>query len=45
MLPSLSFEPGAHVNYQEAVLHIHDGMPKFRDMPKEMGGSGITVPE
>jgi len=29
-----------HVNYQETVLHIPDGLPKFRDMPAEMGGSG-----
>jgi hypothetical protein len=45
MLPQLKFEPGVHVNYQETVLHIHDGKPKMKDMPKEMGGSGITLPE
>jgi hypothetical protein len=45
MLPQLKFEPGVHVNYQETVLHIHDGKPKFKDMPKEMGGSGINLPE
>ena len=45
MLPSLKFEPGVHVNYQETVLRIHDGKPKFKDMPKEMGGSGITLPD
>ena len=37
--------PGVHVNYQETVLHIHDGKPKLKDMPKEMGGSGISLPE
>jgi hypothetical protein len=45
MLPQLNFEPGVHVNYQETVLHIHDGKPKFKDMPKEMGGSGINLAE
>jgi hypothetical protein len=45
MIPSLRFQPGVHVNYQETVLHIHDGLPKMKDMPKEMGGSGITLPE
>lgn len=45
MLPTLKFEPGVHVNYQETVLRIHDGKPKFKDMPKEMGGSGVTLPE
>ena len=45
MLPEVKFEPGLHVNYQEAVLHIHDGLPKMKDMPSEMGGSGETLPE
>jgi hypothetical protein len=45
MLPELKFEPGVHVHYQETVLPIRDGKPKFKDMPKEMGGSGINLPE
>jgi hypothetical protein len=45
LIPSLPFEAGVHVNYEETVLHIHDGKPKMKDMPKEMGGSGITLPE
>ena len=45
MLPRLKFEPALHVNYQETVLHIHDGKPKMKDLPKEMGGSGVTLPE
>ena len=45
MIPTLAFKPALHVNYQETVLHIHDGLPKMRDMPKEMGGSGIALPE
>lgn len=45
MLPTLAFKPGVHVNYQESVLHIHDGATKMKDMPKEMGGSGETLPE
>jgi hypothetical protein len=45
MLPTLEFEPAVHVNYQETVLHIHDGKPKMKDMPTEMGGSGATLPE
>jgi hypothetical protein len=27
------------------VLSIRDGLPKMKDFPKEMGGSGITLPE
>jgi hypothetical protein len=34
-----------HVNYGETVLHIHDGLPKQKDFPKEMGGSGVSLPE
>jgi hypothetical protein len=44
-IPSFPFKPGLHVNYQETVLHMHDGLPKMRDFPKEMGGSGVTLPE
>jgi hypothetical protein len=25
------------------VLPIRDGKPKFKDMPKEMGGSGVNL--
>jgi hypothetical protein len=45
VLPTLAFEPGVHVNYQETVLRMHDGKPKFKDVPAEMGGSGQNVPE
>ena len=45
MLPKLEFEPGLHVNYQETVLRIRDGKPKMKDMPAEMGGSGVSLPE
>jgi hypothetical protein len=45
MLPGLRFDPGVHVHYQESVLPIRDGKPKFKDMPGEMGGSGATLPE
>jgi hypothetical protein len=34
-----------HVNYQETVLPIKDGLPKQRDFPKEMGGSGELMAE
>lgn len=45
LIPTLPFEAALHVNYDETVLHIHDGKPKLKDMPKEMGGSGVTLPE
>jgi hypothetical protein len=45
LLPELRFVPGVHVNYAEAVLPVRDGLPKQHDFPKEMGGSGVTLPE
>ena len=44
-IPSLDFKPGLHVNYQETVLPMKDGLPKFRDFPADFGGSGETLPE
>jgi hypothetical protein len=45
VIPDLDFEPGVHVFYSEKVLSVHDGLPKMKDMPSEMGGSGETLPE
>jgi hypothetical protein len=45
VLPSLAFEPGLHVHYESTVLRIRDGLPKLKDVPAEMGGSGETLPE
>ncbi len=45
VIPGLPFKPSKHVNYQEAVLRIKDGLPKFKDFPAESGGSGELVPE
>ena len=42
-IPTIDFKPAVHVNYQAAVLPIKDGLPKFRDFPKEFGGSGETM--
>ena len=44
-LPTLAFVPGVHVNYAETVLPMKDGLPKLKDFPSELGGSGETVPE
>jgi len=44
-IPDFPFQPAVHVNYQETTLHIKDGLPKLKDFPAEMGGSGDTLPE
>lgn len=45
MIPTLAFKPGLHVSYSEKMVSIKDGLPKMKDFPKEMGGSGVTLPE
>ena len=45
VLPTLDFQPGVHVNYESTVLPMKDGLPKMRDFPSELGGSGETLPE
>jgi hypothetical protein len=39
------FAPGVHVNYAEAVLPVNktDSLPKQKDYPSEMGGSGVLL--
>jgi len=45
IIPDMPFTPQLHVHYQESVLPIKDGLPKMKDVPAEMGGSGETLPE
>jgi hypothetical protein len=45
VIPSFPFTPAVHVNYQETVLHLRDGLPKQKDVPAEMGGSGTLIAE
>jgi len=44
-IPTLEFKPGVHVNYAETVLPMRDGLPKLKDFPAELGGSGDVVAE
>jgi hypothetical protein len=45
VLPTLAFKPTVHLNYEETVLSMKDGLPKLKDFPAEIGGSGETMPE
>ena len=40
LLSDLDFKPTVHINYENSVLPIRDGLPKFKDMPEDWGGSG-----
>jgi hypothetical protein len=44
-IPDFPYKPHVHINYGERVLDIKDGLPKLKDFPKEMGGSGEVMPE
>jgi len=44
-IPGVEFKPGVHVNYAETVLPMKDGLPKLKDFPKELGGSGEAIAE
>ena len=45
VLPTLAFKPSVHIFYGEKAVSIKDGLPKMKDIPKEMGGSGVTLAE
>ncbi len=45
VIPGFAFAPTVHVNYQSTVLRMRDGLPKFADIPVEMGGSGELLAE
>jgi hypothetical protein len=45
-LPSaVTFQPTVHLNYEDTILHVTDGLPKLRDFPAAIGGSGQTMAE
>jgi hypothetical protein len=45
VIPDLRFKAALHVNYENTVLPMRDGLPKQKDVPAEMGGSGVLLPE
>jgi hypothetical protein len=44
-IPTFPFKAGVHVNYAESVLPMKDGLPKMKDFPPELGGTGSMIPE
>ena len=45
LVEGLEFKPGLHVNYESTIMSMKDGLPKFKDFPEDLGGSGETLPE
>jgi hypothetical protein len=44
-IPEFSFKPGVHVNYAQTALRMKDGLPKLKDFPAELGGTGEALLE
>lgn len=44
-IPTFPYQAAIHVRYGETRLPIKDGLPKMKDLPSEMGGSGISIAE
>ena len=45
VMPGFKHEPALHVHYGNKSISVKDGLPKFKDMPSDFGGSGDTLPE
>lgn len=45
VIPDLEYSPEVHVHYQETRLRLKDGLPKMKDVPSELGGSGASMDE
>ena len=45
LMPDFKHEPTVHVHYGSKTLSIKDGLPKFKDLPADYGGSGEMLPE
>ena len=43
LLEGFTHEPTLHANYGSKMISVKDGLPKFRDLPAELGGSGETL--
>jgi len=45
ILKGFSYKPTMHINYESKTVSVKDGLPKFKDMPEDFGGSGTILPE
>ena len=44
LLLGFTHEPTLHANYGSKMVSVRDGLPKFQDLPAELGGSGEVWP-
>lgn len=45
LLQGYTHEPTLHANYASKTVSVRDGLPKYTDLPAELGGSGEKLPD
>jgi predicted GNAT family acetyltransferase len=45
LLGGYTHEPTLHANYASKIVSVKDGLPKYRDLPADLGGSGEMLPD
>jgi hypothetical protein len=45
LLEGFTHTPTLHVHYGNKMVAVKDGLPKYKDLPAEFGGSGETLTE
>ena len=45
IVPTLDHQGTMHIYYGEKSMSVPDGLPKFKDLPAEFGGSGEMLPD
>jgi hypothetical protein len=45
LMSDFSHEPTVHVHYEKKTISMQDGLPKFRDLPADFGGTGEMLPD
>jgi predicted GNAT family acetyltransferase len=45
LLQGFTHRPTLHANYATRMISVSDGLPKYHDLPAELGGSGTILPD
>jgi hypothetical protein len=45
LLQGFTHQPTVHVHYANKSVSVKDGLPKFKDLPSQFGGTGETLAE
>ena len=45
LLKGYQHRPTLHANYASKMVSVRDGLPKYADLPAELGGSGEMLPD